>query len=150
HAAALALRAGAAGQCTRQAAGGGDPGAVRMNDRQDQLPAILGVEANPDRVVIDLGIDARLFWFRGHFPGFPVLPGVGLVDWALGFGRRYFATPPRSRELSGIKFRRPLRPGDELRLVLQRERGGSRLAFVYQSGSMPVASGRFDFAAPPR
>jgi 3-hydroxymyristoyl/3-hydroxydecanoyl-(acyl carrier protein) dehydratase len=118
-----------------------------MSESAPELPQILGVEAAGEQVALDLAILETLFWFRGHFPGLPVLPGVVLIDWALQFGRHHLGTPAIARELTQIKFRRLLRPGTAVRLVLRRERGGTRLAFAYEAAGAPAASGRIDFPA---
>ena len=67
-------------------------------------------------------------FFQGHFPGNPVMPGVLIVEAMAQVGRRR-ATTCRSPEgavrhmyLSGVdrcKFRRPVVPGDQLRIEVE-------------------------------
>ena len=63
------------------------------------------------------------FWFKGHFPGMPVTPGVLLVEMMAQAGAVAMLAVPRNKGkigmFSGIdkaKFRRQVVPGDTLRL----------------------------------
>jgi 3-hydroxyacyl-[acyl-carrier-protein] dehydratase len=66
-------------------------------------------------------------FFRGHFPGNPILPGVLIVE-ALAQAAGLLASvslPARSSALpylvgvDGVKFRRPVVPGDQLSLEVE-------------------------------
>lgn len=65
-------------------------------------------------------------FFEGHFPGAPVMPGVLIIEsMAQTAGVLMLATlPDRQTKLvfftgiDGAKFRRPVVPGDQLRLEL--------------------------------
>jgi beta-hydroxyacyl-ACP dehydratase FabZ len=65
-------------------------------------------------------------FFQGHFPGAPVMPGVLIVEaMAQTAGVMMLANlPDRDQKLvfftgiDGAKFRRPVVPGDQLRLEL--------------------------------
>lgn len=66
-------------------------------------------------------------FFQGHFPGFPIMPGVLMVEAMAQAGGALLLTeiPDRESKLmvfTGIeraRFRRPVTPGDQLRLVVE-------------------------------
>jgi beta-hydroxyacyl-ACP dehydratase FabZ len=66
-------------------------------------------------------------FFQGHFPGVPVMPGVLIVEaMAQAGGVLVFKTlPEREKKLvflmgiEGARFRKPVQPGDQLRLEME-------------------------------
>ncbi len=66
-------------------------------------------------------------FFQGHFPGHPIMPGVLIIESMAQVGgmllMRTLADPTSKvvyfMSLDNIKFRRPVRPGDQLRLELE-------------------------------
>lgn len=67
-------------------------------------------------------------FFEGHFPGHPVMPGVLIVEGMAQTGGLLFGLV-NGEEMKGkvvyfvsidaVKFRRPVRPGDQLRIEME-------------------------------
>lgn len=82
------------------------------------------VELEPGRrAVATLRFDAAHDVFADHFPGMPIVPGVLLTEamgqtggWLLA-ATLGFESWPLLVMIANAKFRRLVRPGDELRLV---------------------------------
>ncbi len=116
------------------------------------LPPILNRhhDAQTQRVVIDLDIPVSLPHFAGHFDGYPILPGVAQLDWAIALARETFALPPAFKAVERLKFNAPVLPPCRLQLTLDYQAAQGQLNFIYcGSGNegQTVSSGRVLFAA---
>lgn len=88
-----------------------------------------------ERIVALKNVTANESFFQGHFPGYPVMPGVLIVEALAQAGcvmmlrgvENPEAKVPFFAGIDRCKFRRPVVPGDQLRLELKvlRQRGGS-------------------------
>jgi len=66
-------------------------------------------------------------FFQGHFPGHPVMPGVLIIEAMAQTGGMLLMdelTAPEDKvvyfmSLDNVKFRRPVVPGDQLRLEVE-------------------------------
>ena len=66
-------------------------------------------------------------FFRGHFPGHPIMPGVLIVEAMAQTGGLLLLGQVPDREnkvvyfmsLDKVKFRRPVVPGDQLRMEIE-------------------------------
>lgn len=54
-------------------------------------PTILQIETQTNESTLTLKVDADLTDFKGHFKGFPILPGVTQIDWALTYAVKSWA-----------------------------------------------------------
>jgi 3-hydroxyacyl-[acyl-carrier-protein] dehydratase len=83
------------------------------------------LEVEPgERVVAEHDVSAEAFWVPGHFPGEPVMPGVLITEALAQTAALVFLADPEAGPqavvylvgLDKMRFRRPVRPGDTLRL----------------------------------
>jgi acyl-coenzyme A synthetase/AMP-(fatty) acid ligase len=91
--------------------------------------------------LFDVSVPRDLAYFEGHFPGDGVLAGV--VQLQVLVVRQAAVSWPeleRPRRLSRLRFRRPIRPGDELVLRLTRPEP-ARVDFDLRRGGVPCSSG---------
>ncbi|WP_246541446.1 AMP-binding protein [Collimonas antrihumi] len=110
-------------------------------------PLVRVLEQETHRVLLELTVPADLLYFNGHFDGAPVLPGVVQLDWAISYGRQYFALAPHFLGMLGLKFQRVILPDAVVQLELLHDPKKSSLAFRMASTSGPHASGRITFGA---
>jgi 3-hydroxyacyl-[acyl-carrier-protein] dehydratase len=93
------------------------------------------VEYEPDakRIVGLKAVTASEWYFQGHFPGQPVMPGVLQVEALAQTMAVYVARQPGFGERIGLfagidecRFKRIVSPGDTLRLEVTMDKLGSR------------------------
>lgn len=102
----------------------GDQGIVaRSGNCRD--PEVLSWNAAADSLVAELRFGGDGEWFSGHFPDFPVLPGVAQLFFLRRFARRAFADFPDAASYRRIKFRRLVRPDETVLLEVKRIGSGS-------------------------
>ena len=86
------------------------------------------VELEPCKRIVGIkNVTMNEPFFVGHFPSFPVMPGVLIIEAMAQTGGvlvlREFPDPSQRlvyfAAIEEAKFRRPVRPGDQLRLELE-------------------------------
>lgn len=79
----------------------------------------------------------------GHFPGNPIIPGALLLDIVLLAIAGKAAVP--SCAARTVKFTRPVRPGDRLRIEWERKSDGSHFRCVLPETGDIAMTGTFRF-----
>jgi len=80
----------------------------------------------------------------GHFPGYPVIPAVVVLESVLEAAERWLARPLRIAALPHAKFQSPLGPDQDAQVLLDLE--GSALRFRVESAAGLIAQGTFQLA----
>jgi 3-hydroxyacyl-[acyl-carrier-protein] dehydratase len=129
------------------AAAAGQSGPLDINQIQAILPhrypfllidRVVEMERRK-RIVAIKNVTINEPFFAGHFPGFPIMPGVLIVEAMAQAGGALLLTEVEDRSdklivFTGIekaRFRRPVVPGDQLRIevvTLSWREGASRIA----------------------
>jgi 3-hydroxyacyl-[acyl-carrier-protein] dehydratase len=81
------------------------------------------VEQTENRIVCRKRFTGEEFWYRGHYPEFPLTPGVLLCEAAMQAGGVLLAerlasegTVPVVTRMNDVKFKMMVRPGDTVDL----------------------------------
>ncbi|MCA9271094.1 MAG: beta-hydroxyacyl-ACP dehydratase [Planctomycetales bacterium] len=113
------------------------------------------VERNENRIVARKTFRADEFFFQGHYPGQPIVPGVILCEAAMQAGAVLLsqhmpadgAGVPVATRLNNVKFRRVTRPGETIEMEVELV---ERMADAFFMQAKVVCDGkaavRFDFA----
>lgn len=115
------------------------------------------IEIEPLKKAVGIkNVTANEQFFQGHFPGKPIMPGVLLLEAmaqvggvAMLHGGQFPGKLPVFAGIDRAKFRRPVVPGDQVRMVAEivKLRGtmGKVWAEAFVDGEL-VAEGEFLFA----
>ncbi len=115
------------------------------------------VEIEPMKRAVGIkNVTANEYFFQGHFPGKPIMPGVLLLEAmaqvggvAMLYSEEFAGKLPVFAGIDRAKFRRPVVPGDQVRMVaeISKVRGtmGKVWAEAFVDGEL-VAEGEFLFA----
>ncbi|MCZ4058743.1 hydroxymyristoyl-ACP dehydratase [Pantoea sp. LMR881] len=110
------------------------------------LPIERSRQLQDKRATLTLYLAADLFWFQGHFPVLPVLPGVAQIDWVMHYGVLLLAPGKQFVAIENIKFQQPVAPDSLLQLTLDWDDIKSRLSFHYSllhdGGETRASSGK--------
>ena len=101
-------------------------------------------ELEPERVVGIKNVTVNEPFFMGHFPEFPVMPGVLILEaMAQVAGVLVLnSIPDRHKKLvllatvEQAKFRKPVRPGDQLRIEMKVAKRKTTLAKMFGTASV--------------
>jgi 3-hydroxyacyl-[acyl-carrier-protein] dehydratase len=123
------------------------------------------IELEPGHRIVatleDLSQPVHQYWMKGHFPGYPVVPGAILLEALAQAGAVALLSSPEHRGkivlLAGVdkwRFRQPVQPGDPVHLeaTITRMRlgvGWGHMRALTPEGKV-VAEGDLSFAIVPR
>ena len=80
------------------------------------------VEQDENRIVCRKTLGGDEFWFAGHYPDFPLMPGVLLCEAAMQAGAVLLSSHaggngvPVATRMRDVRFKRMVRPGETMTL----------------------------------
>ncbi len=90
-------------------------------------------------------IPGNSYWFSGHFPDNPILPGIAQLKMAVDLVTQHGMANMRLTGLSRIKFRKIVRPEEQLDIQVTCNTAESYYTFKITSGNTAVCSGKMHF-----
>ena len=109
-----------------------------------RFPTILSQVEDGKTLRFTLDITGELIWFRGHFPGFPVLPGVVQLRWAVELSQKHFAHRYPPLEIMRLKFKSIIVPPLGIDLTLTAS-GPAAAEFAYTGQGKEYSQGKLIF-----
>ncbi|MBL0927602.1 MAG: polyketide synthase dehydratase domain-containing protein, partial [Phycisphaerales bacterium] len=103
------------------------------------------LEIAPDRIVTVKNVSNAEEYLLDHFPGFPVLPGVFMIEAMVHAARRLLVhtNPARARHVLGgvraLKYGTFVRPGDAMRVTVTLEKSGNGEVFDFKGSAAVIA-----------
>ncbi len=104
-------------------------------------PEVQAVRRIENGVELDLLLPEDLFYLQGHFPGFPILPGIAQIDWAVRYADQHLGTALGAARDIRVKFRSVIQPGEMITLGLRLSRAKRRLNFEFRNENGVLSSG---------
>ena len=108
-------------------------------------PEITEIEKTDNELNMGFHLQPENDYFKGHFPEFQLLPGVVQVHWAIEYAIENFGELGEFEKMEALKFSKPMRPGMNLRLNVQRNIEKSNIVFKYLDDQHTYSSGRIYF-----
>ena len=90
-------------------------------------------------------VPVDLCWLEGHFPQDPILAAVVQVREAVCLVSESWPDLQGLVRIKRVKFRRPIRPADELALQLKRKTHARRVTFEYSRDGEVCSGGSLEF-----
>lgn len=106
-------------------------------------PVVIGRRVNEaSGAELELLVPHDLHYFRGHFAGAPVVPGVVQIKWAIGFARELLRPGSEFGGMEAIKFQQVMQPGARATLKLDYSAASGKLRFSFELDQLRYSSGR--------
>lgn len=110
------------------------------------LPIVLEQQNDADSASYRLEFSPELECFKGHFPDYPIFPGVGQIGFIQHFARQTWADLEWCNGFEQLKFQDLIKPYMVLQLKLNRKL--HKVSFEITHADQTLASGRLLFKTP--
>ena len=110
------------------------------------LPVVLTQQSQDTQISYALEFMPELECFKGHFPNFPIYPGVGQIGFIQHFAKQNWADLLWCNGFEQLKFQGLIQPYQIVELVLSRK--AHKVSFELKNHDKILASGRLLFAIP--
>ncbi len=93
-------------------------------------------ESSPDKVSMEVEINASSPWYSGHFPNDPVLPGIAQIAMAFEAIKHLKGEDVKITEVKKIRFKQIIRPNDRLIITVSPGKGNAYKFSILLKGEL--------------
>lgn len=108
------------------------------------FPEILEKEVYLNKIVLKCFIPNSLFYFKGHFPQMPVLPGVAQLHWVVFYANEFFKITSSINQINTIKFMKIIVPENIVIITLQYYPDLKYFTYTYSYEDKVYSTGRLN------
>ena len=108
------------------------------------LPVVLAQHSLNEQISYRLEFTPELECFKGHFPNFPIYPGVGQIGFIQHLAKQHWADLQWCNGFEQMKFQNLIRPYSCVDLNLTRK--AHKVSFELKMADKMLASGRLLFS----
>jgi len=105
---------------------------------------VLMREVGEAQIRYTLYLPLNSVYFKGHFPGRPILPGITQINWAISLLQPLLVVN-EIKSLDRVKFMRPIRPDSKISLLLKLSNDDHRFSYRFFDDSGVFSSGQVTF-----
>jgi 3-hydroxyacyl-[acyl-carrier-protein] dehydratase len=87
-----------------------------------------------DQITASASVSSDSAWYDGHFPGYPLLPGIAilaLVEEAILAAELEEGRAMRITSVGKVRFRLPVKPDEEITLKISRQEGREGWTYLF-------------------
>ncbi len=107
-------------------------------------PVLISKVIEPNQAQFKLHIPQNLFYLSGHFPEYPIVPGVVQIQWVADFAQTLIQNMTEF-DLQKIKFMRPILPNAKIQLNIKVDRKKLQIDFKYADDRSSFSTGLFKY-----
>jgi acyl-CoA synthetase (AMP-forming)/AMP-acid ligase II len=114
-------------------------------DKNVTAPILIQKEFNSRGLLLKASVPPNLGYFDGHFPGYPIVPGIVQIQWAIDLIKSWNDKNINLGRLEQVKFKTPMRPGQyfSLQVTLCSTPDTDAMDFLFTHEETVFSSGRF-------
>ncbi len=96
-------------------------------------PEIIHTSVSGHSLDLTLSITENLCYFVGHFPDFPILPGVVQLSWAVHYAKEFLGLTAPVMNIERLKFTCPIQPNVQIMLHIDFDGKKNSATFCFHS-----------------
>ena len=104
-------------------------------------PVMTNIKTTANKIAMDLFFLKDAPYFEGHFPKYPILPGVIQTHFVFEFLKIYFKKTPQKYTISKLKFSSLILPNINVHFEMEKL-NENEYTFIYQNAEKLYSSGK--------